>query len=181
MREPPAGDGAAARAGRVYLGMGSNLGDRRLHLSRARDRIGALPDTRLRRQSCLYETTPIGPEQPCFLNAVVEVETALSAPALLDSVLRIEREAGRERGERWGPRSLDIDLLLHGSLVCRDPGLSVPHPELPRRGFVLVPLVELAPDLQVPGLGQTTSQLLCALDPDRLLAEGAVVPKERWW
>ncbi len=139
----------------AYVGLGANLGDREGSIRRASELIGA------QRLSTIRETEPWGvPDQPRFLNAVAELDTAMSAPALLDRLLAVERELGRVRdGTRWGPRTIDLDLLAFGEEVHDESRLSVPHPKLAERLFVLEPLAELAPDLVVPGLGQVSSLL----------------------
>jgi 2-amino-4-hydroxy-6-hydroxymethyldihydropteridine diphosphokinase len=131
------------------VGLGSNVGDRRAHLSRA---VAAMEwlGTRLD-VSSLYESTPVGgPPQGDFLNAVAVVDTPRSAAGLLAGLLEIEREAGRVRRERWGPRILDLDLLLHGDERVDEPGLTVPHPRMQRRRFVLEPLAEVWPEATLP-------------------------------
>jgi 2-amino-4-hydroxy-6-hydroxymethyldihydropteridine diphosphokinase len=131
------------------IGLGSNVGDRRAHLAGAVLTLPRLGD-RLA-VSSLYETAPIGgPPQGDFANAVVLLGTRRSARGLLDGLLEIEREAGRQRRERWGPRVLDLDLLLHGDETIEVPGLVVPHPRLAERRFVLAPLVEVWPDAALP-------------------------------
>ncbi len=145
---------------RAYVGLGSNLGDREQAIRNAAETIGA---TRL---SEIRETEPWGyADQPLFLNAVAEVETELGPRALLDELLDVERRLGRERGggPRYGPRTIDLDLLLYGDEVIDEPGLTVPHPHLHERRFVLEPLVELDAELVVPGRGRV-SDLLAALD-----------------
>ena len=129
---------------RAFLGLGSNLGDRWSHLRRA---VAAVPD--LVRTSPVYETAPVGgpPGQGPFLNAVVELDTELSARELLAVCRRLEKAAGRVRAERFGPRTLDADVLVVGDLVVDEPDLVVPHPRMWERPFVLVPLAQLAPDL----------------------------------
>ncbi len=129
---------------RAFLALGSNLGDRWSHLRRA---AGDIPD--LTRSSPVYETAPVGGPagQGPFLNAVVELDTDLSARELLDVCRRLEQEAGRVRAERFGPRTLDVDVLLVGDLVVDEPDLTVPHPRMWLRPFVLFPLAHLAPDL----------------------------------
>lgn len=120
----------------AYIALGSNLGDRDAHLARARAAIGALPGTRLLAESAVEETAPLGPvAQGPFLNQMVAVETALAPGALLDELHRIEREAGRVRGARWGPRTLDLDIVLFERQQVSTPELVVPHPELPHRDF----------------------------------------------
>ncbi len=136
----------------VYLGLGSNQGDRAATLAAARARLEAA-GVRVRRASPLYETEPVGVrDQPWFLNQVLEGETALAPGALLAAAKSIERALGRARGPRWGPRPIDIDILLYDDacIAETDPWLEVPHPELWRRLFVLVPLRDLRPDLRAP-------------------------------
>jgi len=144
---------------RAFIGLGANLGDRAATIRFAADLVGA---TRL---STLRETEPWGQaDQPRFLNAVAEIETAESARELLDRLLEAERRLGRVRdGERWGPRTIDLDLLVFGDEEIDEPGLTVPHPYLHERLFVLEPLVELAPDLSVPGRG-TVAELLARIE-----------------
>ncbi len=120
----------------AYIALGSNIGDRDAHLAGARDAIAALPGTRLVAASAVEETAAIGPiAQPPFLNQMVAVETSLSPRALLDALQAIERAAGRVRGARWGPRTLDLDIVLFERQQVSEPELVVPHPELPRRDF----------------------------------------------
>jgi 2-amino-4-hydroxy-6-hydroxymethyldihydropteridine diphosphokinase len=144
---------------RAYIGLGSNLGDREQSIRRAAELIGA------RRVSTIRETEPWGIEdQPFFLNAVAEVETDLPPRRLLDRLLEVERKLGRTRdGARFGPRTIDLDLLLYGDETIDEAGLQVPHPRLHERRFVLEPLAELEPSLVVPGRGPV-SALLAALD-----------------
>ena len=128
----------------AYVALGSNVGDRAAHLAHARARLGALPDTRLVAASRVEETAPLGPKpQPPFLNQMVLLETSLGPAALLAQCLAIEAERGRIRGERWGPRTLDLDLVRYGSRSVREPGLTIPHPELPNRDFWQREIAEL--------------------------------------
>ena len=121
---------------RVFVALGSNVGDRAAHLAFARERLAALPDTRLVAATRVEETAPLGPvPQGPFLNQMVLLETALEPRELLVALLEIERQRGRERGDRWGPRTLDLDLVRYGDRVVTEPGLTVPHPELPNRDF----------------------------------------------
>jgi 2-amino-4-hydroxy-6-hydroxymethyldihydropteridine diphosphokinase len=149
---------------RAYVGLGSNLGDRAAHLLLGLSALSRLPKTHLLRLSPVYETDPVGPPQPPYLNMVAELETALSPKGLLAEMLRVEKALGRERRERWGPRTLDLDLLLYGDLVLEEAGLSVPHPRLHERAFVLVPLLDLLPEGRHPLLGQSFAELLASLD-----------------
>jgi 2-amino-4-hydroxy-6-hydroxymethyldihydropteridine diphosphokinase len=134
---------------RAFLGLGSNLGDRLANLTQAVKSL-ALGVT-IVRTSRVYETAPVGPPQPDYLNAVVEVDTDLSARDLLDACLAVERQMGRVRAERWGPRVIDIDLLTYGRETIDEPGLTVPHPHMHERAFVLAPLLELDGDPPLPG------------------------------
>ena len=147
---------------RAFVGVGANLGDRRSTIETAIERLGAVEGVEVTAVSSLRETDPVGVvEQPRFLNGAVELETTLSAHDLLDALLEVERGLGRVRGERWGPRTIDLDLLLYGDEVVDEPGLRIPHPRLHERRFVLEPLAELAPSLSVPGQG-SVSDLLAA-------------------
>jgi 2-amino-4-hydroxy-6-hydroxymethyldihydropteridine diphosphokinase len=145
----------------AYVGLGSNLGDREALIRQAAELIGA------RRLSSIIETEPWGPvEQPLFLNAVAEVETPLDARSFLTHLLDVERRLGRERiGPRWGPRTIDLDLLLFGDETIDEPGLVVPHPRLTEREFVLGPLAELVPSLKIPGNG-TVQEALTGLSSE---------------
>ena len=149
---------------RAYIGIGSNLGDRDRYISDALRRLDDGRGTTLLTVAQSRETDPVGAEeQPRFLNTVALIESALPARELLDRLLQIERDLGRERRERWGPRTIDLDLLLYGDEVIDDDGLTVPHPRLHERRFVLEPLAELAPTLVVPSLGPV-EDLLAELD-----------------
>ncbi len=144
----------------AWIGLGGNIGDSRDEIERAFTELGELPASELQGRSCLYRTKPWGPvPQADFVNAVAALETALAPEALLDELQAIELHHGRKHGERWGPRTLDLDLLLYGNETIATPRLRVPHPRLAERAFVLAPLAELAPDLQVPGAGVVTELL----------------------
>lgn len=148
----------------AYVALGSNLGDPRRQLLDAMDALSNLPDTRLLQRSRLYRTPPWGVlEQPPFINAAVELDTALSPHALLDAMLAIEQRAGRVRAERNGPRTLDLDLLHVDGVQLDDPQLTLPHPRMAERAFVLLPLHDIAPTLRLPGQA-TVAELLARLD-----------------
>jgi len=150
---------------RAFVGMGSNLGEREALIGQALDELAALPDTTLIRVSSLYDTEPVGViEQPRFLNAVAMLDTELTARQLLWNLQRIEARLGRTRSQRWGPRTMDLDLLLYGDLVIEEDDLRLPHPELARRAFVLVPLVELDPQITHPVSGLSVVQMLARLE-----------------
>jgi 2-amino-4-hydroxy-6-hydroxymethyldihydropteridine diphosphokinase len=152
---------------KAYIGLGSNLGEREAHLKAALSAIATLPETRLGRVSSLYDTAPVGDlEQPNFLNAVAQVETGLTARQLMWNLLLVERRLGRVRhpARRFGPRVIDLDLLVYGDQVLESDELVVPHPEMHRRGFVLAPLTEIEPGLVHPLLGRTMLELFEALE-----------------
>ncbi|MED0736364.1 2-amino-4-hydroxy-6-hydroxymethyldihydropteridine diphosphokinase [Aneurinibacillus thermoaerophilus] len=135
----------------VFLGLGSNIGDREKLLICAIRMLDAVPGIKVTCVSSLYETDPVGyTEQDTFLNLVVEIETILSPAVLLANTQQIEAELGRVRTIRWGPRTLDIDILLYGKQWIRDKGLEIPHPRMLERAFVIVPLAEIAPEIEIP-------------------------------
>ena len=146
----------------AFIGLGSNLGDRLGHLRAALELIAAEPGFVPRRASRAFETEPVGPPQPRYLNAVVQVGTVLSPRQALRKLLDIEEALGRIRGEKWAPREIDLDLLLCGDRLCKGPDFEVPHPRLHERAFVLTPLVELDPGVVHPALQMTAAQLLAA-------------------
>jgi 2-amino-4-hydroxy-6-hydroxymethyldihydropteridine diphosphokinase len=152
----------------VFIGLGSNLGDRRANILEAIERIRQLPTTRLVRESSFYESEPHGDAKTWFVNGVVEIETELPPEKLLAKLKAVETAMGRRRvkGKRWGSRVIDLDILLYGAAVVNKRNLKIPHPELPNRKFVLMPLAELAPQIVHPVLGSTISELLAAT-PDR--------------
>lgn len=145
---------------RAFVAVGSNLGDRWARLALAARALRAAPGVAVVRASRVWDAAPLGPPQPRYLNAVLELETTRTPVSLLGLLREVERGAGRTRDVHWGARTLDLDLLLVGDLVVREPGLSVPHPEMARRRFVLAPLCELHPELVVPGLGVSVGRLL---------------------
>ena len=155
----------------AYVGLGSNLAEPRKQVEKALQMLSDLPRTNRLARSKLYATEPWGNrDQPGFVNAVAVLDTQLSARELLDALLSIERQAGRERnGERWGPRILDLDILLYGDSRIDEPALHVPHPRLHERAFVLVPLAELAPLLYIPGAGRVVD-LLSKIDASTCVA-----------
>jgi 2-amino-4-hydroxy-6-hydroxymethyldihydropteridine diphosphokinase len=142
----------------VYVGIGSNLQMPARQVDEAFDLLAEIPDSRLVGQSALYRSAPLGGiEQPDFVNAVAAMLTTLGPVEFLAELQGIEKRQGRERdGDRWGPRVLDLDLLVFGDLTIGQPGITVPHPGIAERNFVLLPLGEIAPDLVIPGLGRVT-------------------------
>lgn len=145
----------------AFLGLGANLGDPRATIERAIEKLGATARARM------YRSRPLGPPgQPDYFNTAVTVETALEPRALLDAVKAIERELGRVPSVRWGPRAIDIDILMYGDRVIDEGDLRIPHRELANRRFVLAPLADLAPELVVPGLSRTVRELYDALGDD---------------
>lgn len=150
----------------AYVALGANLGDPAGQIRRAFRELGQVGETRVTARSSLYRTAPVGfLDQPDFINAVAQIETGLAPRALLDALLGIESLHGRRRGQPNAPRTLDLDLLLYGDLTIDQPDLQVPHPRLHQRGFVLVPLAEIAADAIVPGLGRV-GELLERVDRD---------------
>ena len=140
----------------VLVGLGSNLDGPARQVETAFELLEALPETQVTARSSMYRSAPFGGiEQPDFVNAAVAMITSLGARALLEAMQGIERSRGRERDDvRWGPRVLDLDLLVYGALSIDEPGLAVPHPGIAERNFVLLPLREIAPELEIPGLGR---------------------------
>jgi len=140
---------------RCFLGLGANLGDKMAGLKKAIALLKHEKDIRVRRTAPFYRTAPWGyADQDWFINTVVEIETSLSPQQLLNVLLAIEEKMGRVRGVRWGPRVIDLDLLLYGDTVLNQPGLIIPHPRMAGRAFVLAPLADLEPDLVIPGCGR---------------------------
>ena len=145
---------------RAYVALGANLGQREETLRRAVELLDATEHVDVLAVSELRETDPVGlVDQPRFLNGAAAIDTTLSARELLDTLLGVERTLGRVRSERWGPRIVDLDLLLYGDEIVDEPGLHVPHPRLHERRFALEPLAELDPDLEIPGCGAVSKVL----------------------
>ena len=139
---------------RAFIGLGANLGDPRRQIRAGLAAIDKIPTTRLAGQSSFYLSAPLGyAEQPDFVNAVAQIQTELAPRALLDALLAIERSLGRSRSHANAPRTLDLDLLLYAGAVIDEPGLRVPHPRMHTRAFVLAPLAEIAPGIEIPGQG----------------------------
>ena len=160
---------------RAFIGIGSNLGERRSNCREARRRIGELPKTRVVKESSLYESEPHGDAKTWFANSVIEIETELSATELLKKLQAIEEDMGRKRlkGKKWGSRVIDLDILLFDNEIIDKRNLKVPHPRIPERRFVLLPLSELAPQLIHPALGQSVSELLATTkDPKKIQMMG---------
>ncbi len=146
---------------RIFLGLGSNLGDRENYLAKARDGLMQTERISLVAASSIYETAPLGViEQPAFLNQVIEVRSELLPEELLDTALDVEQVLGRERRKRWGPRTIDIDLLCYGQRIIHSERLTLPHPEAHRRRFVLAPWAEIAPEFVVVPVKKNVSELL---------------------
>jgi 2-amino-4-hydroxy-6-hydroxymethyldihydropteridine diphosphokinase len=153
----------------AYIGLGANVGEPRRQLEQALALLAAAEEVEVVRVSRFYLNPPLGPpDQPWYVNAVAQVRTRLAAEDLWRVLQQVEEALGRVRGERWGPRVIDLDLLLYGGEVIFTPGLTVPHPEMHRRAFVLAPLAEIAPEARHPVLGRSAAELLSDLDPGEL-------------
>ena len=147
----------------AFIGLGANLGDRMETLRAAVEELAREPGFLLRGTSRVYETEPVGPPQPRYLNAVVRIGTLLSPRVTLRRLLEIEELLGRVRREHWGSREIDLDLLLYGDRIVSEGALRVPHPRLHERAFALVPLAEIAPEAYHPQMARTAAELLAAL------------------
>jgi 2-amino-4-hydroxy-6-hydroxymethyldihydropteridine diphosphokinase len=149
----------------AFIGLGSNLEDPLSQLQRAFADLEGLPGTRLLARSSLYRSAPIGLlDQPDFMNAVAKIATGLTPQALLDALLHIEHSHGRERTFRNAPRTLDLDVLLYDDIQLHEHGLTIPHPQMHRRAFVLQPLLEVAPDVAIPGIGKVAEAMEQCVD-----------------
>lgn len=161
----------------AFIGLGSNLDDPAGHICQALEALAELPDTRLAAHSSLYRSPPMGPpDQPDYINAVAELHTALAPEHLLDHLHAIEQQHGRERTEHWGPRTLDLDLLLYGDQKINTSRLTVPHAGMRERAFVLYPLQEIAPEVMLPGSPEPVPLAQCiqqyqAAHPDEAALE----------
>ncbi|MGZ8427074.1 MAG: 2-amino-4-hydroxy-6-hydroxymethyldihydropteridine diphosphokinase [Candidatus Binatia bacterium] len=145
----------------VYIGIGSNVGNKRENFFEAVERVGKLPDTRVIKESSLYESEPLGDSQDWYVNGAIEIETKFKPEALLEKFKNIERAMGRKKvKKRWGARIIDLDILLFDLAVVKKKSLRIPHPEMTSRKFVLIPLSEIAPQVIHPELGVTISELL---------------------
>jgi len=145
----------------AYIGLGSNMGDKIANLNKAIGELGKVPGNKVLAVSSFYKTEPVGRvEQDWFVNAAAEIETSLTPRELLNKLLYIEKNLGRVRDVKWGPRVIDLDILLYDDLVMNEEGLSIPHPYLYERGFVLVPLAEIAPKVIHPKLKKSMSELM---------------------
>jgi len=159
---------ASAIAHQVYIGIGSNVGNKRENFFEAVNRLAKLPDTRVVKESSLYESEPLGDAKDWYVNGAVEIETKFKPDMLLKKFKNIERAMGRKKvKKRWGARIIDLDILLYDSAVVKKKDLRIPHPEMSTRKFVLIPLSEIAPQVVHPELGITISELLFKVKDDK--------------
>ena len=157
-----------AVAHQVYIGIGSNLGNKKENFLEALLRVAKLPDTRILKESSLYESEPIGYAKDWYVNGAIEIETKFKPDMLLKKFKNIERAMGRKKiKKRWGARIIDLDILLYDAAIVKKKSLRIPHPEMPSRKFVLLPLSEIAPQVIHPELGVTISELLINVKDDK--------------
>jgi 2-amino-4-hydroxy-6-hydroxymethyldihydropteridine diphosphokinase len=161
---------ASAATHHAYIGIGSNVGDKKGNFLEALGRLAKLPDTKILKESSLYESEPHGDSKAWYVNGVIEVETKFKPDILLQKFKNIERAMGRKKvKKRWGDRVIDLDILLYDALVIHKKNVRIPHPEIPNRKFVLVPLSEIAPQVIHPELGVTISELLVNVKDEKKL------------
>lgn len=152
----------------VYIGIGSNLGKKKENFLEALARIAKIPNSKIIKESSLYESEPLGESKQSYVNGVIEIETELRPELLLKKFKNIERAMGRKKvRKRWGARIIDLDILLFETLILEKRSLKIPHPEIPNRKFVLIPLSEIAPQVIHPVLGKTISELLIKVKDDK--------------
>ncbi|MBM4295588.1 MAG: 2-amino-4-hydroxy-6-hydroxymethyldihydropteridine diphosphokinase [Deltaproteobacteria bacterium] len=155
----------------AYIGLGANLGDPARQIERALELLNAAEEVEVLQVSSLYRNPPLGPpDQPWYVNAAAKLRTRLAPEELMRALRQVEKALGRVRGEKWGPRLIDIDLLLYGGDIITGPELTIPHPEMHRRAFVLVPLAEIAPQAWHPVLKKTAAELATELNPTDSIA-----------